>query len=137
MSPHAFHRLLPFALFFLFSGCASTGQARCPASAGPSSDWVGSAELRQTRSADLIEALWMSRPRFLQPRTAARPDPVVYVDGVRVGEVDALSTVALPDVVEVRFMSGVDATTRFGIDHVSGALLVRTVFGPALDRCSR
>lgn len=139
MSTHAYRRLLPFA-FLLFPGCASTGPVACPASAAPPSALVGSAELRQTQGADLYEALRLSRPRFIRSRAATSPDPIVYLDGIRTAELGALHTVALPDVVDVRFMSGPDATTRFGTDHVGGALLIRTVLGPGsrvsyLQRC--
>ncbi|NJD20655.1 MAG: hypothetical protein FIA95_15400 [Gemmatimonadetes bacterium] len=85
----------------------------------------------------MYEALRLSRPRFLRPRAALSLEPVVYVDGVRANELGDLHSVALPDVVDVRFMSGPDATTRFGTDHVGGALLVWTVLGPAPDRCVR
>lgn len=136
MSPRALHRLLPFVLL-LSSACASTGQMTCPASAAPPSSWIGSDELLQTRGSDLYEALLMSRPRFLQPRDAQHTEPVTYVNGVRIGEVDALRAIMPSEVVEVRFLSGPDATTRYGTDHVGGALLVRTVFGPTLDRCGR
>jgi len=136
MSPQALHRLLPLVVL-LFPGCTATGPARCPTSPAPPSDRVESAELRQTHEADLYEALRLSRPRFIRSRAALSPEPVVYVDGVRAGALDDLHAVALPDVVDVRFMSGPDATTRFGTDHVGGALLVRTVLGPVLDRCSR
>jgi hypothetical protein len=45
---------------------------------------------------------------------------------IALAEFDALRTIALADVLDVTFLSGPDATTRYGTGHVGGALLVRT-----------
>jgi hypothetical protein len=50
--------------------------------------------------------------------------PTVYVDGVRYGDCEALKTIQAIDVGELRYLNGIDATTRFGTGNGSGAILV-------------
>jgi len=52
--------------------------------------------------------------------------PTVYLDGVRYGNCEALKTIGAMDVGEVRYLDGLDATTRFGSGNRSGAILVST-----------
>ena len=52
--------------------------------------------------------------------------PTVYLDGVRYGNCEALKTITAMDVGEVRYLDGLDATTRFGAGNRSGAILVTT-----------
>lgn len=121
-------RSLPLAALFLF-GCAAAGAVRAPGAPTPGSRFVSGEELMATREVDLFEALQVSRPAFLQARDARRQAPALYVDGIALAEFDALHTIALTDVLDVTFLSGPDATTRYGTGHVGGALLIRTKRG--------
>lgn len=116
---------LPLVAIFLF-GCASAGAMRVPGAPTPGSRTVSGEELRATREADLLEAIQVSRPAFLQARDARRQHPAIYVDGIALAEFDALHTIAVSDVLDVTFLSGPDATTRYGTGHVGGALQIRT-----------
>lgn len=50
----------------------------------------------------------------------------VYVDGVRMGNIVALQGVSAEIVQYIRFFSGIEATTRWGLDHGRGAIFVVT-----------
>ena len=77
-----------------------------------------------------LDAVRTLRPQFLRTRPSGsmrnqEPVPiVVYVNGTRRGGIEALSQIQARAVVEIRWLSGNDATTRFGTNHESGALLV-------------
>lgn len=58
--------------------------------------------------------------------TADQMVPKVYVDNVMFGEMSSLNNVAATQVLEVRFISARDATTRWGTGHVGGVILVST-----------
>ena len=79
-----------------------------------------------------FEAVRALRPRWLLPRNMAslrnqqRHTPRVYVDGQFRGEIDELTRLAPHEVEEIRFMSASDATTRFGTNHIAGAIVVTT-----------
>lgn len=52
--------------------------------------------------------------------------PVVYVDEVWSGGLDALRRVSTQIVREIRFINGRDATTKWGLDHGGGVIMVLT-----------
>jgi hypothetical protein len=73
------------------------------------------------------------RPRWLSPRTQgtiANPEPSfaqVYVDDVRFGPIDTLYRIDGTQIERIEYMSGLDATTRFGVGHDGGAIMVWTI----------
>lgn len=85
-----------------------------------------------------LEVIQSLRPNFLIPRPSGslrNPTPVsikVYVDGVPRGGPEALVVIPANLLVEIQYLKGTDATTRFGINHESGAILVKTS-GARLD----
>jgi len=114
----------------LFAGCSSSG-GRSGAGSGNT--------ITQTN----IESLGMSsenayavidriRPTWLRqrgPTSIQDPNsgfPVVYLDGTRFGEVDQLRGIRADLVASIQFLNASDATTRYGLGHVGGAILVVT-----------
>ncbi len=78
------------------------------------------------------DAVQRLRPMWLRIRGAGTPNrspsPIlVYLDGARAGEVDVLRQIRISSVAELRHLDGKDATTRFGTDHGSGAILITPV----------
>ncbi len=80
----------------------------------------------------VYEAVRALRPRWLQGRAGAtmaspvRQTPRVYLDGRLIGGVGALWDILPGSVKELRFLNAADATTRFGTNHLGGAILVTT-----------
>ena len=78
---------------------------------------------------DLIAQL---RPEFLRSRGATSlrnsvpPTATVYLDGVKYGDLQSLKLISAEHVTIVRYLSGSEATTRYGTDHVGGAILITT-----------
>ena len=78
---------------------------------------------------DVVKRL---RPYFLAsrgPTSIADPrptTPVVYLDGVRYGDVSALVGIEASRIATIRYISGPEAQQRFGGDNVGGAILVTT-----------
>ncbi len=109
--------------------CASSGGPR-PSSADRNT--LTQEELAEQSTQTLYQAIQRLRPQWLQARsaiiTAAGPPdlPQVYVDGAPGGDVEALRNILATEVLEVTYMEAIDATTRFGINHTGGAILVRT-----------
>ncbi len=76
--------------------------------------------------ADCHEAIQRLRPAWLRPR-ARRGMPEVVLDGVPLrADIHALVGIQLNGVREIRFLSALDATTRFGRGYLNGAILVTT-----------
>lgn len=78
---------------------------------------------------DAVERL---RPAFLQStRGVSAPlERRVYVDGMWVGGLSALRTISPLTVREIRFLSAIEATARFGAGNGAGAVLVTTGGSP-------
>jgi hypothetical protein len=109
----------------LMTGCATTGKA--PAS---QHNVITADELTRAGDVTLYEALRTLRPAFLRSRgnipgatTPAAPIQV-YVDGIRVGEMDQLQQIVAKTVQEVRFLEPQQAISRFGGNNTGGALVI-------------
>lgn len=88
---------------------------------------------------DIIHAL---RPNMLRSRdVAAGSQPrssvwqrssgiKVYLDGIAYEGVGSLATIPAVNVQEVRWLSPMDATTRYGTGNTAGAIVVTTRNGP-------
>ena len=53
----------------------------------------------------------------------------VYLDGFRYGGIESLRSISASDVAEVRWLSSMDATTRFGTGNTAGAIAVTSRTG--------
>jgi hypothetical protein len=121
--------------------CMASGSTQTRLSQRPwSSNEISRSEIqavlsRTETAADIVATL---RPGMLTPRhggnsysASAGPLPTdrpirVYVDYVNRGGLEVLSTIPAGVVVEVRRLNALDATTRFGSNHLNGAILVIT-----------
>lgn len=130
------HRTTPLVLLAVV-GCAST-QGR---SSG-SQDLIERQEIVTANVATAYEAIQQLRPMMLNVRgrsvVARESDasgdlssrgPVVYLDGVRHGDIDSLRGIAANDIHEIRFIDGSTATMRWGTGHGGGVIHVRTQSG--------
>jgi hypothetical protein len=85
-----------------------------------------------TGAQDAYDVVKQLRPGFLVDRgqtsirAAAARRALVYVDNVRVGTVEWLRNIPRGEIAEIRYYSGLDATTRWGTGHGSGVIYVST-----------
>ncbi len=118
-----------FGAASLAASCASTGE-RGPS--GRSRNAIANEELMAVPHSSLYEAVRALRPRWLQARNSATlrdpmpQTPRVYLDGQPFGGIYDLRSLLPGDVGEVRYLSASDATTRFGTNHLAGAIIVTT-----------
>jgi hypothetical protein len=89
-------------------------------------------ELEAVNASNLLDAVNRLRPQFLRSRGVVSlqdpnpPTAVVYLDGQRVGGIDFLERMSPLGVISVRYMTPVDASSRYGFNHEGGAILVST-----------
>ncbi|MEO8562194.1 MAG: hypothetical protein ABI601_08980 [bacterium] len=95
-------------------------------------------ELRRSIATNALEAVEMDRPEWTKPQrddearqgAALRTGPVesislvVYVGEERVGGIETLRDIAIPEVAELRFYDSRDARRRWGVEHRYGAIEV-------------
>ena len=81
---------------------------------------------------NLYEIVRQLRPGWLQVRGQSTPSggvrrvQVVIDDSLQPSGADALRTLRGSQVQEVRYLSGQDATTRYGLDVEGGVIVVTT-----------
>ena len=114
------------------------------AACAPPSTLAGASGRNVLRAADvpasyrtftLLDMLRDIRPEFLQnrahtTRVLGPTEPVVYVNGLRLADLDMLRHFATRSLVEVRYVRGVDAIARYGLDHEGGVMLVTARTAP-------
>lgn len=99
-------------------------------------DMISEQEIRELPVTTAWELVSRLRPHWLRSRGPASvrgggPEyPVVYVDEIRSGNIEFLHQISTMVVAEIRFISGRDATTRMGLNHGAGAIMVTTHRGP-------
>lgn len=122
----------------LASACLGAAACAPPSTlaGAPSRNLLRAAEVPASyRTFTLLDMLRDIRPEFLQnrahtTRVGGPTEPVVYVNGLRLMELDMLRHVATRSLVEVRYVRGVDAVARYGLDHEAGVMLVTAKTGP-------
>src|SRR5262245_44742987 len=122
------------ALGFLLAACGGggSGTASQPNTAprtvrGPA-DLITEAEINAgTNYQNAMEVVQYLRPQMLRPRAGAGAQAVVlYLDDVRMNDMNGLATVPTNRIKEIRFINARDATTRWGTGHDSGVILLTT-----------
>lgn len=91
-------------------------------------------EIRRRGNVDpsAFELIKRMRPNWLVPRgqnsfsAENAAYPVVYLDGIRHGNVSALRHITPSDIHRVEFIGTADATTRWGTGHRAGVINIVT-----------
>lgn len=113
----------------LLAGCASSGES---SGTSRSRNLITEAELMEVPHSSVYEAVRALRPRWLQARAGAtfsnatQQTAMVYIDGQLRGGLEEMWSLIPGEVSELRYMSASDATTRFGTNHVGGAIVITT-----------
>jgi hypothetical protein len=127
------------SLLFVAAGCASSSGGSSPKVAEASPDRVTSAEIEATQGVsnayDLVRRL---RPRWLQSSAGTASISggqirgqvlVVYLDGNRLGGIDALRQLSSSGIKSMQYYDAVRAATvlrEIGNEPISGAIVVNT-----------
>jgi hypothetical protein len=117
---------LALALVFTAS-CSKASQAPGPRS---SSNLITQDEIVRAPEGNLYDTVQRLRPGFLRARSTASSSnayPVVYVNGQRRGSLEYLRAISNREVIEIRYLSALDATTRYGMNVEAGVLDVKLI----------
>lgn len=118
--------MICFTVAAVLSGCGSAGTAPRRGS----SDVLTRDEIVASSAATAYDAVRQLRPNFMRSRgqssiqSPGAAMPVVYVDNIARGGLDALRDIRAGDVAEIRYVSASDATTRYGTGHSGGVIEV-------------
>jgi hypothetical protein len=120
-------------------GCL-TAMLACSATNGTSGkkshsrDLITQEEIQEDAAPNAYELIRRLRPHWLRSRgakslkfAAESSHPVVYVNESHYGDIDSLSRIAIRNITAIKYLNSGEATTRFGLDHAGGAILI-TIF---------
>ena len=83
-------------------------------------------------TATAFEVVQELRPHYLRARgpssgmNPAPAYPIVYLNDFRAGGLEALRSIRIVEIEEIRYISAADATTRWGTGHTAGVIQVRS-----------
>jgi hypothetical protein len=114
----------------LLCACSVRGN-RDPSGGGTDQTRLTAAEIRNADpSLTLFDLISRTRPQWLTKRPGTQLqnqfDVAIYRDGIRVGGPETLRELRLDIVVDARYLTASEATSRFGLNHPHGAILVTT-----------
>jgi len=126
-------RLYAFAAIFLALGC---GSAPMPVVVGAPGhrDMLFEAEIQTNRvpGMTVYDIVAHLRPEYLRSRGTnslrdlTPPTAIVYVDDVKFGSLETMRSMSADNIAQIQYLSANNATTRFGMDHAAGAILITT-----------
>lgn len=127
---------LVLALPLLLAACGG-GPARTAPTSQPTRipEVITADEIAAVSVNTAYEAVQRLRPQFLHVRgrssimNRGADRPIVYLDENRLGDVDALRRIPAREVLQIRWLDGRDASTRYGMGHGGGAFVVTTRMG--------
>jgi hypothetical protein len=117
------------------SASASTTSAQPARRGGP--NLITSSEIQSENFRSAHEIIERLRPQMLRGRgsvtlndaTGSSTNPVVYVDNVSYGPLEALRSIPAMQIREIQYINQSDATTRWGTGHQGGVILILTKGG--------
>ncbi len=121
------HYILPFLLMLTFSACASTGGSR---SSDKDMNVITSERIQETSYTDAYALVRALRPMWLrkggQMSISSSSYVKVYRDGTLLGGVGTLGRIHTNNIAEVRYLRPTQASSRFGMNNLKGAIVVTT-----------
>lgn len=142
--PTGFRSTLPVAATLVFLGCAHATQREHTAMK-PIGLFIDEARIQKSGAETAWEVLKREAPmlsfqdnRFGQPARFGRrgrssillsEPPLVFLDGVRMADFRVLDDLPAATLQDIWVLTGIEGTTYYGTDAVSGVVLVRTKQG--------
>ncbi len=130
----AFVRTVLLLLALVVAGCASAATGERDV-LRRDANRITAEELERATFNNLFELVRALRPAWIQPRgPMSIEDPtagevVVYLDGMRYGGPASLRQLRPGDVASIEYLNGTEASARFGLGHVGGAIVIHSKIG--------
>ncbi len=92
---------------------------------------ISAEEIQANPANDAYDLIYKLRPHWIQGRGAnslhnkEASYPVVYVNESKHGSIESLSSISARHISKIQFLKAGEATFRFGLNHTSGAILIK------------
>lgn len=97
---------------------------------------ITEAELVESNTLDAYQAIRRLRPNWLTTR-AGMEDAVVHIDGIRLNGINDMRDIQVSTLREMAYLTGPDATTRYGTGYRGGLIDLKSKGTRAVDRIGR
>lgn len=91
---------------------------------------ITTAEMQASGHQDAYSLVQTLRPQWLRVRGTSSFNLTetvqVYLDGSRMGGPEQLRQISTHSISSLRYLDGLEATQRFGLDHGAGAIVIST-----------
>ena len=118
--------LLLLALLAIAAACS----ANASGARATRSDTITVDDLRAANAVNVFDAVRTIRPNWLRARSPNslqnQGQVQVYFDDTRIGGVDALRSIPTQGIAYIRWFDPISASSRWGLDHEQGAIVVST-----------
>jgi len=125
--PSSIPRAAALILVLALGACAGSA---APGGVRPNANLITQAEIDQAGPSSAYDLVQKLRPTWLRKRGntsfSQDTDVAVYLDGVRMGDRDALRSISSVDIMTLEFLDARRATARYGEGHTAGAILIKT-----------
>ena len=123
----ALRAVLVAVLFASVAGCASKGAQDGASRTRVRQDLITKEQIAQSRGTNPYEVVQSLRSRWLHERgsdslTGGGSRVQVYFDDRRLGGVETLRSIPLPQVAYIRWFDGTAAAGRWGLGHGQGVI---------------
>lgn len=109
------------------AGCSTRSESGTTRS---SAKTITTAEMQASGHQDAYSLVQSLRPQWLRVRGTSSFNLTetvqVYLDGSRLGGPDHLRQISTHSISSLRYLDGLEATQRWGLDHGAGAIVVST-----------
>jgi hypothetical protein len=116
------------AALLTLGGCGPKSHHVTP----PDRNLITADEIAKSNATNAYEAVERLRPAFLRTRGSQSlqnqepPTAMIYVDGMRYGPLQTLSSVPAMGIVSIQYLNAIEATQRFGFGNEGGAIMITT-----------
>lgn len=116
------------AALLTLGACAAKGRHVAP----QDRNLITADEIARSNATNAYEAVERLRPAFLRTRGSqsiqnqAPPTPMIYIDGMRYGPLQTLSSIPAIGIVSIQYLNAIEATQRYGFGHEGGAIMITT-----------
>ncbi|MBT3737706.1 MAG: TonB-dependent receptor plug domain-containing protein [Candidatus Marinimicrobia bacterium] len=116
-------KLILLTLFLVFAACSNGGTVNEKKTVKPRY-YIPNEEIQTIIGVNNVyDIVSRSRPVWLRGRGA---EPSVYMNGIPMGGLDALSSISVNMVKDIKFLTPSEATTMYGTNNMGGVIEVRT-----------
>ena len=125
----------PVAVAVILSSCATAVDPHLARSPTASPSVLTETRIVGTKATNVYDAIQLLHPVALNGGGARAFEPTVYLDGMRLGGVSELQRIPTVGIAEVRFLSAIEASARFGPNqHDAPAIMLTTRAGEGRER---